>query len=227
MAGALNEEMVASYEVDIVGIQRTKNELKKLDNAIATLRKATYSESVPTVTVAGSFGGSDIFSTKMDALEGRVQTGVQEAMSSSMALGRKTQAAALRAATTPTGLSGRPAGRRGPGREVTGAMIRDIATNIETMKTTGDTKVLGWHGWSTSTRGYYEFQEQGTGGRGSLGKSKAAKAGVVYRKPNAAKGRTTGRAGARGGGIQAANSLGTSIVPVREHLKAELGKIRK
>lgn len=228
MAEALNEEMVASYSVAITGIERTRAELKRLDGAIALLRKTNYSPAVPTVTVAGNLGGRDIFSSKVDDLEGRVQAGAQRAMASSMALGRRTQTEALRAAVTETGISGKPKGRKGPGREVTGSMIQGIATNVETYKDSTSTTVTGWHGWPTEGRKHFEFQERGTKGRGGASKAYALKVGSVYRAPNKKSRKAAGqRTQLNNRGVPAANSLGQSIVVVREHLKKELAGLKR
>ena len=119
MAESLDEEMVATYGVTITGVERTKSELARLSEAIQTLRRTQYQENA-TVTQA-RFGTSrsdrllggrkDIFAASVDQLEGRVQSGVQKALASGMAYGRKAQIAALRAAETKTGKSGKPAGR--------------------------------------------------------------------------------------------------------------------
>jgi len=225
MAEQLDEEMVATYGVTITGVERTRAEMAKLDGAIRSLRKAEYS---PGATVSQArFGTSrsdrllggreDIFVAKVDMLEGRVQTGVQEAMATGVAQGKKVQAAALRAAETRTGRSGKPKGRKGPGREVTGKLIGDIATNVETQKVTAVTTVVGWHGWRRYRPDYYEYQERGTRGRASGQLSGSLKRRVKRRRAGAA----------RGAGVPAANSLGAAIIVVREQLKRELGRLKR
>ena len=225
MAERLDEEMVATYAVSITGIKRTKAEMKKLDDAIRSLRKAEYS---PGVTVSNArFGTSaadrvlrgrdDIFAAQIDQIEGRVQGAVQDAMSTGVAQGKRVQAATLRAAETKTGRSGRPKGRKGPGREVTGHLINDLATNVETQKVTAVTNIVGWHGWRRHRPDYYEYQERGTKGRRSAQLSGSLKRKVKKRRDNAA----------RGLGVPAANSLGAAIIVVREHLKRELGKLKR
>lgn len=199
--GTIGREMAASYTVEITGIERTKREMAALDSAIASLRKTQYSP-VTSVTVASSLGTKDLFVTKIDALEGRVQGSVQKSMASAMALGRRVQTAALRAAVTETGASGAShvGGRNGPGRDDSGAMIAQIGTNVETMKTPSTTRITGWHGWGTEARGGKSpkntYQEKGT----------------------------RGRRGRRG--VPAANSLGQSIPTVRNYIQTNLGKLR-
>jgi len=228
MADTLNEEMVASYNVNITGIDRTRAELARLDATIARLRKANYSPTVPTVTIGANLGGRDIFVSKMDDLEGRVQASTQRAMASAMALGKRVQAQALRDATTKTGLSGQPKGRKGPGREVTGSMIAGIATNVETYKDGSATQITGWHGWPTEGRNYFEYQERGTKGRGGASKAESAASGSLYRSPNKRSRKAAGqRTALNHPGVPAANSLGKSIVVVREHLKKELAGLKR
>jgi hypothetical protein len=162
-------------------------------------------------------GEKDIFVASIDNLEGRVQTAAASAMASGMAKGKEVQAATLRAAETAKGLSGRPKGRKGPGREVTGTMISEIVTNVETQKVTSVTNIVGFHGWARHREDYIKFQEIGTKGRKSGQLYDAHKRKVAKR-----------RLGAKGGrGVPAANSLGAAIIVVREYLKAELGKLKK
>lgn len=223
MAENLEEEMVATYGVSIIGVQRTKAQLARLSKEIALLRSTNYS---PTATVSEArFGTSradkmlggknDIFAAKVDMLEGNVQTVASRAMASAMAKGKQVQTATLRAATTEKGASGKPNGRKSAGREVTGTMIRAIATNVETQRTAAVTSIVGWHGWRRHRTEYMEYQEQGTKGRKS-----GQKSGSVNRKVKKK------RDGVAGRGVPAANSLGASIVIVREYLKRELEKIR-
>lgn len=218
--GQLEEEMVASYSVEITGFERTKAELARLTNTIETLRKTDYSSttSVTQSALGGNasdkLGRKDIFATKLGQMEGRVQTGVQKAMASGMALGRKSQTAALRAAETKTGRK-RPG--NGPGRDKTGRMIHAIKTNVETGKLPNVTFVTGWHGWARDERkGYFAFQEQGTKGRPSAQHADSLKRRVKARRNRAALGL----------GVPAANSLGLSVILVREHLKRELKGLR-
>jgi hypothetical protein len=228
MAESLDEEMVATYGVTITGVERTKSELARLSEAIQTLRRTQYQENA-TVTQA-RFGTSrsdrllggrkDIFAASVDQLEGRVQSGVQKALASGMAYGRKAQIAALRAAETKTGKSGKPAGRKSAGREVTGALINAIATNVETEKTKAVTKMVGWHGWPggpNNREKYFAAQERGSKGRPSGQQPGSLRRKVKKRDPEAAPGR----------GVPAANSLGAAIVLVREQLKRELGKLKR
>jgi hypothetical protein len=229
MVERLDEEMVATYAVGITGIQRSKSEMAKLDNAIRSLRQANYSPSSPVSLarfgtskgdrLAGKRPGGkeDIFVGSIDQLEGRIQTAVSTAMASGMAQGKRVQAATLRAATTKTGRSGKPAGRKGPGREVTGEMIGAIATNVETQKVAAVTSIVGWHGWARHRPTYYEYQEGGTKGRKSGQLGSALKRKVKTRDPESAPGL----------GVPAANSLGAAIIVVREHLKRELGKLKR
>lgn len=219
---ALNEEMVATYAVQITGIERTKAEMARLDNEIKLLRKTNYGGSGGATVSEARFGTSasakvlkgkdDIFVGSIDALEGRVQAGASSAMARGMALGKTIQAATLRAAVTPTGE------RRGgtPGREDSGALIGALATNVETQKVTAVTTIVGWHGWGRARTKYFEYQEKGTKGRKS-GQQSAA----LNRKVRAR------RAGVVGRGVPAANSLGASIIVVREFLRRELGGLKK
>lgn len=231
MAERLEDEMVASYAVAITGVERTKAELAKLTSAIELLRKTEYMPGMSvsearfgTSSSSKIVGGrSDIFAARVDQLEGRVQTRVSKAMASAVAKGKAVQAIALRAATTPTGESGRPKGRKGAGREVTGTLIKAIATNVETQKTKAVTTIVGWHGWPKSDRpDYFGYQEQGTDGRkrGDAALERERMAGSTKRtvKPR--------RKASKGGiGIEGANSLGTSLPTVREYLKKELGDL--
>lgn len=209
----LTSEMIASYEVVINGFPETKKALAGLDAAIARLRAANYGGGgYSTVTSASAAGRGDILVHRIDELEGRVKSGTQRAMAKAMALGRRTQAEALRAAVTPTGASGKPAGRGGAGRDVTGGMINAVKTNVETATSGGGNLVTGWHGWPDGDGSYYHFQERGTKGRGGY-RPKSRNIGQGYRPQTKAR---------VGGGIKPANSLGTSIIVVREFLKAEL-----
>lgn len=217
----LKEEMVATYGVEITGVERTKREMARVTAAITSLRQAEY---MPGATVldsrfgsAKNFGGKDdIFVAKVDILEGRIQGAVSDAMASAMAEGRRQQTAALRAAETA---HGRKRKGKGPGRDKTGEMIHAIATNVETQKSAGKTSILGWHGWRKGGRkAYYGFQEQGTAGRASGQQKKSLKRAVKARRAdtNPAVGR----------GIPAANSLGYAIIPVREYLRRKLQALR-
>ncbi len=214
----LNEEMIASYQVVINGFAETRKNLAGLDAAIARLRAADYSGGSGahrTVTSATAAGSKGIFVTRVDQLEGRVKSGTQRAMAKSMALGRRTQGQALRAAVTPTGLSGKPAGRNSAGRDVTGGMINAIRTNVETANAGRASMVTGWHGWPGDDS-YYGFQERGTKGRGG-NRPGPRKIGSSYRAQTKVR---------KGGGIKPANSLGSSIITVREFLKSELRSLK-
>ena len=215
--GAMKQEMIASYQVSINGFPEVRSSIQELDNAIALLRKATLSGSTRTATAAVPAKTGAVFAQEIDRLEGRVKSATQKAMAKSMAFGKRTQSEALRAATTKTGLSGRPAGRKGPGREVTGDMINSIRTQVETLTVGKSSLVTGWHGWPGGDD-YFGYQEIGTRGRTASGKSRAQarrKLGADY-----------GSSGHVGGGIKPANSLGSSIIKVREHLKAEIRRIK-
>lgn len=161
--GSIGRQMAASYVVEITGVERTHRELERLDGAIKSLRSGQYSP-VTSVTVASSLGGKDLLVSRLDALEGRVQTATQKAMIEAMDKGKDIQADALRAATTAYGLSGRgknPGGRNGPGRDDTGNMIKAIKRSVEVLKTASITVITGFHGWSTEGRGYITAQEKG------------------------------------------------------------------
>lgn len=219
-----NGDMVASYEVQIVGIQRTKNELAKLSREIANLRAGRYSET-KNVTFGG--GDADIFATKMDQFEGRVQTAIQRSMILAMDMGKSTQAQALRAAATSYGQQ-RYSGGRGnsAGRDDTGDMIKALKRNVEVGKTVSTTFITGWHGWSQEGT-YYEYQERGTRGRGGASKADAKKGGAIYRSPNKVDKRRAGQKNNTNMGVPGANSLGATIIPVREFLKRELGGLKR
>jgi len=211
--------MSASYSVEITGIERTRAEIAKLDSVIRELRKGTYSPST-SVTVASSLGGKDLLVHKIDALEGRVQTAVQKTMLHGVDEGKRIQVETLRGATTRTGLSGQShvGGRNGAGRDDSGALIKAISRNVEVFKSRSVTVVTGFHGWGTEARGsggdvrYAKFQEKGTLNHRSSAQKRRAKSKL--RK-------------VASGGVPAANSLGTAIIPVREYLKRELGKLKK
>jgi hypothetical protein len=232
-ASKLDEEMVASYAVTIEGVERTRKEMEMLDKEIRLLRSTNYSGSQKSVTIAASAertstrskADRDIFTTKFAAVEGRVQTQVREAVASSMALGKKTQAAALDAAETKTGVERVRRGGGGTSGRHTGkpnGMIQKLATNVESFRGPGFTSISGWHGWSRDARSHFEFQEKGTKGKGG---SASANSGVS-RNPNRGRKRYAGQRGSNGSGVPAANSLGLAIPVVREHLKRELGAIR-
>lgn len=220
---SLDDELVALYGVSITGVKRTRDEMAKLDNAIKLLRSTKYMEtSTASEARFGSTskllrGKEDIFVASVDDLEGRVQTVAASAMAAGVARGKEIQAATLRAAETKKGLSGRPKGRKGTGREVTGSMISEISTNVETQKTTAVTNIVGWHGWRRYRKDYVGFQEKGTKGRASGEQFGSLKRKVKKRRDGSAPGR----------GVPAANSLGAAIIVVREYLKAELGRLKK
>lgn len=231
MAKSLNEEMVASYGVSIIGIRRTKAELARLDGAIRSLRSANYSSGAgvggPITVSQARFGTSrgdkllkgskDIFSAQVDMLEGRIQTAAVAAVGKAVTKGKVVQAQALRAAETAKGRSGQPEGRKGTGRNVTGTMIKAISTNVEVSKTTATTTILGWHGWQRDRADYFEYQEQGTKGRPSGQAPDSYNRLVKRRRKRAVAGR----------GVPAANSLGAAIIIVREYLKTELARMKK
>ena len=230
MAENLNEEIVASYSVTILGVKRTKAQLAELDRAVTSLRAARYSPG--TTVTAARFGTSrsdkllngqkDIFASVMDTLEGNVQGGVEQAMAKAMAQGKRAQAATLRAATTKTGNSGAShsdKGRNGPGRDDTGDMIKRIGTNVETERYPNLTNVTGWHGWGRNPGdpGKIEAQENGTKGRKSGQQPAGINRRVKKRRIDAPPGL----------GVPAANSIGAAIPIVREQLKRDLGALKK
>lgn len=223
-----NGDMVASYGVEITGIARTRKELAKLDGVIKSLRAGSYAPGA-SVTVAAGVGSTDIFVAKMDELEGRVQTGAQNAMLTSMDLGKRTQAESLRAATTKTGASGRShvGGRKGPGREDSGSMIQQLARNVEVFKSTAATLITGWHGWRTDRTGHIAYQERGTKGRGARNDHGPDANAGVGRGKNKGKQRLAGDKKSLHLGVPAANSLGLSIPTVRENLKREIAKLKR
>lgn len=155
--------MVATYEVSIEGIERTKTELARLDDAIKSLRAGSYS-SKASVTQLGRAKSGELFQTKVGQLEGRVQTAAQAIMLKAMNFAKEGQASALRAAVTPTGLSGKShhaGGRNGPGRDDSGAMIAGLSRNVEVEKKTNATTITGYHGWKEERSSYFIIQEKG------------------------------------------------------------------
>lgn len=220
---SLQEEMVATYAVSVTGIQRTRSELAKLDAAIRSLRAARYNGPGSSVSSA-RFGTSrsdkllngkkDIFAAKIDMLEGRIQTVTTGVMDKAMKRGKEVQTGTLRAAETKTG---RKRAGNGPGRDKTGEMIAAIATNVETQKTVAVTQIVGWHGWKRHRKEYMEYQEQGTKGRKSGQQIATLRRLVKKRREDAAGGL----------GVPAANSLGASVLIVREELKRGLGALKK
>ena len=226
MAGdSLGGQMAASYTVNITGIERTRNEVRKLDGAIRAVRQGSYSPHA-NMTVATSLGGSDIFVTKLDAMEGRIQTAVEKAMIAGMDLGKETQIETLQAAVTAYGSKRMARGRgHGPGRDDSGEMIKAIKRSVEVFKSAGMTVFTGWHGWGLDEDGkrikYYGYQEKGTG----LGnRIKKARRETIKTLTRAHRGQDGGNWNT---GVPAANSLGAAIVIVREQLKRELGKLKK
>lgn len=238
MAGeSLDGEMVATYAVRVAGFARVKKEAAGLDAAIRSLRRTNYhggTKGIPVTTVSQArFGTSkgdrligkrddgreDIFVASIDAMEGAVRGGVRDALLSGMAEGRRAQTAALRKATTKTGLSGKShvGGRNGPGRDDSGDMIAQIATNVEVQDAMGGTNFVGWHGWRRGRSAKIEAQEKGT-----LGRKSGALAGSLARKKSARHDRKH-----HSTGVPAANSLGAAIIVVREKLKTSLGALKK
>lgn len=231
MADSLGEELTATYEVTITGFERTRSEMAKLDGVIAQLRAGNFrgAGNAGTATINGRRGGDNgIFAASVDQLEGRVQTAAARAMVRGMDLGREIQKRTLENATTPTGESGKShgGGRKGAGRNDSGAMIARLKRNVESARTPGITILTGYHGWADGGT-YDDYQENGTKGRGGGKAAEQRKAGKVYRAPNKARGRVAGQKRSSGRGVPAANSLGAAIVPVREFLKSELGKMKK
>lgn len=207
--GDFSGQMAASYVVQIEGIARTKSELAGLSSAIKAFNTAVYSD-VSSATVSASLGVSDLFVTKIDKLEGRVQTKAKAAMLHAMQAGHDAQVTALRAAVTTTGLKG---GRRnGPGRDKTGTMIKGLKHNVETQQTSDSTLVVGWHGWPIGRAAYFGYQEKGTRSRNAVSKKAQNKAR---------------KSGSANQGVPAANSLGASIIVAREKLKDGLRGLGK
>jgi len=235
MAEFLDEEMVASYSIEIIGIERTKSEMERLGKAIISLRLTDYNPGTPgggTVTNAAyrnsrasRLSKGDIFRGRIDKLEGRVQAAASRAMAAAMTKGREIQQEVLRAATTETGLSGRShtrGGRKGPGRNDSGETIAAIKNNVETSRTKTTTNIIGWHGWPSFERASKAgYQEIGTRGRPSA-QVKGATVNRKVKKPA----RIPGKKKAAGRGVPAANSLGASILVVREKLQAELQRLQ-
>lgn len=221
----LNEELAASYVVTVVGIDRTRAELSRLDGEIKALRRTTFSSS-GSATVASNLSSGDIFTTRFSEFESRVDTGVSGAMNSGMALGRRIQGTVLKQAVTETGLT-RPG--KGPGRNKTGKLIRAIKSNVESHKTANASVFVGWHGWRKDARlGYEEYQERGTKGRGQTSRTLASASGSVTRRKNKPyRYEYAGKRRAKGPGVPAANSLGASIIQVREHIKRQLKDLKR
>jgi hypothetical protein len=207
MAGAIGQEMFATYQVRITGVQRTQKQIDALDGIIKQIRGTSYGEGF-SATAAANLSGKDVFRTKFDEVIGHVQEKAIVAVREAMKGGKDIQAQVLRAAVTPTGL--KRAGN-GPGRDKTGEMISEIAANVEVSKSPTSTNITGSHGWGlpdTSERGtpirrkYLAVQEKGN------------RSGGTSRQPNRKP-------------IQAANSLGTAIPIVREELKRNLNGLTK
>ena len=215
-------QMAVSYEVVIGGIKRTKSEMSKLDNEIHLLRVAQYSPHTEGRTgVSGNLGKIDLFSVKIDALEGRVQTSVTKTMNAAMKQAKGWQIQVLNEAVTPYGTLRKSKGRgETAGRNDTGHMIKSLSSNVETQKSGSFTSIVGWHGWGLDKKG----KREGTGTREEyfLVQEKGNKAGKKGKGESKSKGKGKGRKP-----IAAANSLGAVIPEVRERLKAELDKLRK
>lgn len=62
------------------------------------------------------------------------------------------------AATTKTGLSGKPAGRKGPGRYNTGKLVAAIMHEVEV----GGREAIGRAGFLRDQEPYYLYQDRGT-----------------------------------------------------------------
>ena len=124
----------------------------------------------------------------------------------------------MRAATTDTGKAGlthdSKRGRTGgAGREDSGKLIKQIKRNVEIVSSGKDSTVTGWHGWREGREDYFQYQESGSFGRGG-----GAASGVRRKR--------RGKKSGGNKGIQAVNSLGAAIVPVREKLITELGYLK-
>ena len=213
----LDDEMVASYEVDIQGTSKTRSEMAKLDEAIRLLRAAQYSTTT-NVTGSTNFAGSDVFVSYFDGLEGKIKTVASKAILAGVDHGKAIQIATLRAAATDNGRAGRShdpkKGRTGgSGREDTGELIKQIKRNVEVPKGTGDVTITGWHGWSEGRKDYFKYQESGSFGRGG-----GTTSGVRRKR--------RGKKSGTNRGVPAANSLGAAIVPVREYIIRELGYLK-
>lgn len=233
-------QMVVSYAVAVIGIQRSKREIAAVTDAINSVRQAVYSpgkDGQPGITMTQArFGskserfagnsrtttGRDIFSEKMVLLEGNIQSGVSKALAKNMAFGKKVQAATLRAAKTRTGSAGgthtKGARAGGSGRDDTGKLINALKTNVEDQRTAAVTKYVAWHGWDKDREDYFKYQEQGSKGRPSAQPKKTKnQLGSVKRRVRGLDPKNTS-------GVPAANSLGAAIINVRESLKADLAK---
>lgn len=215
----LEAEMAAEYVVLITGIQRSRAQIAELDGVIATLSTGGQYNGGGTVTQPG-----DVFTTEFEDLVGNIQGAVTRAMSDAMKLGRDLQVNALRNAITDKGLSGKPTGRKSAGRDYTGDMIQALDSGTGSIKNIDETQVTGWHGWKNGRQRYFEYQENGT-----LGRGEGANGGLT-RKANFTGAHYPGKKRLRRGdgsvasGVPAANSLGTSIPAVTQYLIRELNK---
>ena len=210
MADDFSTEMAAAYVIEIEP-GKVRKDMERLDNVIRSLRAGRYSQ-VASNTVAASLGGTDLFVTRYDEIEGRVVSIAEKAMIAGMDFGKDLQAQALQRAVTAKGLSGKPGGRNGPGRDVDGDMIDAITRGVEILQVSGGhTAITGFHGWKTEGRRYFTYQEKGTAGRNAV----------------SAKAQRKGHKQSGNGGVPAANSLGVAIIPVREYLRREIQKVKK
>lgn len=211
MAETIGQEMFATYQVRITGVQRTQKQIDALDGLIKQIRGTSYGEGF-SATAAANLSSKDVFRTKFDEVIGHVQEKAIAVMREGMQYGKDIQTEGLRDAITKTGARRSAAGvGNGPGRDKTGEMISEIAANVEVSKNPTSTNITGSHGWGlpdTSERGtpirqkYLAVQEKGN------------RSGGTRRQPNRKP-------------IQAANSLGTAIPIVREELKRNLKGLTK
>lgn len=157
---AIGRQMAAAYVIEIDS-GKVRKDMERLDKVIRSLRAGQYT-SATSNTVATSLGGKDLFVTRYDEIEGRVVSIAEKAMIAGMDFGKDLQAQALQQAVTRTGLSGKPSGRNGPGRDVNGDMIEALTRGVEILQTGVRTIITGFHGWKTEGRRYFAYQEKGT-----------------------------------------------------------------
>lgn len=216
----LEEEMAAEYVILITGIQRSRAQIAELDGVIATLSTGGQYNARNYAVGAG-----DTFTTEFEDVIGNIQGKVTLAMADAMKLGRDLQVNALRNAVTDKGLSGKPTGRKSAGRDYTGDMIQALDSGTESIKNIDETQITGWHGWKNGRQRYFEYQENGT-----LGRGEGANGGLT-RRANSTGAHYPGKKKLRRGdgsvalGVPAANSLGTSIPAVTQYLIRELNKV--
>lgn len=220
--GNFSGQMAASYSVEIVGVDRTRNELANLSRAIQSLRATKFSDK-STTSLSRNGSNDSLLVTKLDRLEGRVQTKAIAAMNAGVKAGRQAQVERLNAAITRYGIqrmagkAGKNSGGGSAGRNKTTAMIKALKSNVEIKRNKNSTRITGWNGWPAGTPEYFAYQEKGT-----LGQNQVAKTSLGTAERRAEKNASKGR----GRGIEAANSVGSGIVVAREEIKRGLGELR-